>query len=302
MAFLKNNIYLSGKTSVFFISIMLLFVMLNYSFSFANSEKKHTQHITESGHAEGVKIELETNPVPIEASISTLLSFSLLDKNGKPLKGITISHERILHVVIISEDFRIFSHVHPEDFGEITQKMINEAKFNIKYTFPKAGRYLVAIDAAAGEKHISRLMYVDVKGSPAMEPPLECYAFEKNFKGYWVKLSVSPKTVNAGVETELRYNITRDGNPVTDLETYLAAAMHLAIVNKNLSDFKHTHGLIPGTPGEHPMGHIHGIFNERFGPDIVAKVTFPEKGTYNIFGEFKHNGKVILTEFTLTVK
>lgn len=286
-----------------FCLLIIFFFSIFNSYSFAHTDEKHMQYKVEYELASGVKIKLTAEPAPINAGVPTLLSLSLKDKMGKPLKGITINHERILHMVIISEDFQIFAHLHPEDLGTVTQEMINEAKFDIRYTFPRSGRYLIAVDTALGENHISGRLYADVKGSPAMVgPKYECYALEQNFKGYWVKLSLSSKTINAGVETELRYNISRDGKPVTDLETYLAAAMHLAIVNKDLSNFTHTHGLVPGASSHHPTGHIHGKFDERFGPDIVARVTFPEKGTYNLFGEIKHNGNVILTEFTLTVQ
>ena len=39
-----------------------------------------------------------------------------------------------------------------------------------------------------------------------------------------------------------------------------------------------------------------------FGPEIKVPVTFPAAGVYEIFGEVKHKGKVIVTHFMVEVK
>ncbi len=93
-----------------------------------------------------------------------------------------------------------------------------------------------------------------------------------------------------------------NGEPVKDLEPYLAAPMHLAIIKTDLRNFIHAHGELPGE-GDHeqPMGHIHGMLKEKFGPEIDAPVVFPVKGIYKIFGQVMHKRKILLLSFIVRV-
>lgn len=91
---------------------------------------------------------------------------------------------------------------------------------------------------------------------------------------------------------------------MTDLEPYLSAPMHLAIIMSNLNNFIHAHGEVSGAPTvqQHTVGHIYGTVPEKFGPEIEAHVIFPAKGFYQIFSEVKHQGKVILLNFLVEVE
>ena len=41
---------------------------------------------------------------------------------------------------------------------------------------------------------------------------------------------------------------------------------------------------------------------DHFGPKIQASITFPQPDLYDIFGEFKVAGKVVLTSFIVRVE
>jgi hypothetical protein len=80
--------------------------------------------------------------------------------------------------------------------------------------------------------------------------------------------------------------------------------MHLAIVKEDLSQFIHTHGEVH-TPGSAPApagSHLHNAaLPHNFGPEVESHVTFPEAGIYHIFGEFKHEGRVVQSHFVVKV-
>ncbi|MEK6860858.1 MAG: hypothetical protein AABY07_02705, partial [Nanoarchaeota archaeon] len=114
-----------------------------------------------------VKVDMQTNPRSLETNSQNEIIFTLKDSDGKPL-DLEISHERILHTIIISEDFSTFAHIHPEDLGAITDEMKKEAKYPVRFTFPKAGKYLIAIDFSSGGNDLSKQFFVNVKGEPAM--------------------------------------------------------------------------------------------------------------------------------------
>ena len=104
----------------------------------------------------------------------------------------------------------------------------------------------------------------------------------------------------AGTEEKLDYVVRKNGAEVLDLAPYLGAAMHLAVVSLDLKTFIHAHGIVPGT-GPH-NDHLHLSTPARFGPEIEAHVLFPSPGYYKVFAQFKHQGRVILTDFMVHVE
>jgi hypothetical protein len=266
----------------------------------------HIHGAANTHHAHSLKtadavIDLKTDPEHISAHVPATLEFSLRDRSGKPLSGMTVSHERILHVILVSEDFAVFAHLHPEDFGPVTPEMIRDAQYSIRYSFPQGGRYLIALDSAAHDMHFSKQLFIEVTGEPAMMVAGHDFSRMKKFGDYGIRLTV-PEPIKAGKETTLAYYIEKNGTPVSDLEPYLAALMHLAVIKADLNNFIHAHGEAPGSPSAHPAGHIHGTAVQGYGPFIEATVTFPVKGTYQIFSEIKHQGKVIVASFMVTVE
>jgi hypothetical protein len=111
---------------------------------------------------------------------------------------------------------RSFAHVHPEDAGPITREMLNKAVFPVRFTFPKAGEYLVGADFFAEDEFYSRMFHLSVSGKPAMEGQKTDFSTRKNFGEYRVAFVTSPMNVKAGEETSLRYIIEKT-KPVTDL-------------------------------------------------------------------------------------
>ena len=287
-------------------AFIFLFLIGLSSFSFQNTLIAGTDvpHIHDTGnkhHAHSLQtvdavIDLETTPEHIFTHTLATLRFSLRDQAGKPLSGITVSHDRILHVIVVSEDFTVFAHIHPEDFGAVTPEMIQKAQFSVNYAFPKAGRYLIALDSAVHELHFSKQLFIDVTGEPKMSVTETDFSRVKKSGDYAIRLTV-PEHIRAGQKTTLGYFIEKNGEPVSDLESYLAALMHLAVIKADLRNFIHAHGEAPGSQSAHPAGHIHGTALNGFGPVIEANVTFPVKGIYQIFSEIKHQGKVIVTSF-----
>mmetsp|Transcript_26741 Transcript_26741/g.50929 ORF Transcript_26741/g.50929 Transcript_26741/m.50929 type:complete len:575 (+) Transcript_26741:73-1797(+) len=61
-------------------------------------------------------------------------------------------HARLMHVVLVSEDLDAFAHVHPEDFPADNPAYQDgavagaHANFTVRATFPKAGKYLMALN------------------------------------------------------------------------------------------------------------------------------------------------------------
>jgi Cu+-exporting ATPase len=277
--------------------------------SCAEGEATH-QHGSHAGMEHAVKapevvVDLETRPAGLKTGSPASILFFIKDTEGKPIRDLTITHERLVHVMVISADFSVFAHIHPDDFGAITPEMIRNAEFTVRYSFPKGGTYLIALDSAVKDVPFSEHFTVEVGGLPAMGLFKKDFSREKRFGEYQVSLISEPARVTAGKETVLRYTIKKDGKPVADLEPYLSAPMHVAVVQDDLGTFVHEHGVLPGMDGGmHGMtGHMHMMHvPDKFGPEIDVHITFPAKGIYQIFSEVKHQGRVITLSFMTEVE
>jgi oxalate decarboxylase/phosphoglucose isomerase-like protein (cupin superfamily) len=84
----------------------------------------------------------------------------------------------------------------------------------------------------------------------------------------------------AAAGDELRFEITRDGEPVRP-EPYLGAGGHLVALREGDLAFLHVH------PAEDDAA--------------VFEVTFPTAGRYRLFLQFKEGGRVHTAAFTLEV-
>jgi hypothetical protein len=251
----------------------------------------------------GVVAEISTEPGHVTAGTPATIRFSLNDAEGKPVQGLTMMHARYLHVVIASQDFSVFAHVHPRDFERLTPDVLKSGRFFVRFTFPKAGRYIVGIDFAVKGRPIGRHFIVDVAGEPRMTSAEKDLSREEKADGLDVVFSTTPARITANEKVLLNYVFRKDGKPVTNLEPWLAAPMHLAIVSSDLKYFLHVHGEVPGMPHhDHHEDHMHMTVPPKFGPGIEVHVVFPAKGLYEVFGQVGHEGEVILTKFMVEVK
>jgi Cu+-exporting ATPase len=300
-----------------------------------------------SGDDAWFRAELALSPAAPVAGSPTEMTFSFTYTDGVPLGDLMVHHDRRVHVVIVSEDLATFGHIHPEDFGTETEEQIRSGVYDVRYTFPRSGRYVVAVDVMNEEGAFAKQFIVDVSGTPAMAAgaamdtaETKCvvsYAEERQDAythpilvsetevpcpgGYEVRLTASPRPILAGKESILRYRVLRGGQPVTDLEAYLGAAMHLAIVPASLNTVLHRHGNAEGITEEAPvylmprsslfvpvaLAHLGGMMHDaappyRFGPDLVSEgIVFPKPGAYRIFAAFKHRGRIVLAPFMVDV-
>jgi hypothetical protein len=246
---------------------------------------------------------LTTEPAEVTAGKHATIRFSLSDAGGRPVQGLTLMHARYLHVVIVSQDFSVFAHIHPRDFERLTPRALKGGKFFVRFTFPKAGRYVVGLNFAVKGRPFSRHFIVTVAGEPKMAPVREDFSREKRFDGLDVVFKTAPARLAANRKALLSYVFTKNGKAVTDLRPWLAAPMHLAIVSSDLKYFLHVHGEVPGMSHHgHDDDHMHMAVPPKFGPEIEVPVVFPGKGFYEVYGQVGYEGRVILTKFMVNVK
>ena len=101
-----------------------------------------------------------------------------------------------------------------------------------------------------------------------------------------------------GTTSDLTFSLTdaRTGQPLRDLQPYLAAAGHVVIMRADGQTFAHEHADVRDSSGA-PVFALPGT---TFGPDLPVHVHFDTAGTYRLWGQFRlGSGQVITAPFTV---
>ncbi|WP_431043105.1 hypothetical protein ACQUSR_15230 [Streptomyces sp. P1-3] len=229
--------------------------------------------ISESGYT------LDLRTPRVEADRRAELRFTVRDRDGRPVTAYRESHGKELHLILAARDLGTFRHLHPTRSGDGTWRTTVD--------LPKAGDYRVLADfaPAAGDGR-NLTLGADLAASGAYEPAdVSATARTATVDGYTVTLRGG---LTPGEARELTLTVARDGRPVTDLQPYLEAYGHLVALRSGDLAYLHVHP--GGAPGDAATGP---------GPDISFTATAPSAGTYRLFLDFKHDGKVRTAAFTL---
>ncbi|MFJ6101267.1 hypothetical protein ACIQHY_09730 [Streptomyces sp. NPDC092359] len=221
----------------------------------------------------GYTLALET---PVTPAGKSVLKFSVKDAGGKKVTAFTTEHGKELHFIVASRDLTTFRHLHPVKAADGT--------WTTPVDLPAAGGYKAFADfkpAAPGAKGITLGADLSVPGGYAPKP-LPAVAPTATVDGYQVRLG---GTLDPGKAGELRLTVTKGGKPVTDLEPYLGAYGHLVALRDGDLAYLHVH---PNEGGP--------------GPDVSFTATPPSAGTYRLFLDFQHEGKVRTAAFTVTAR
>jgi hypothetical protein len=103
-------------------------------------------------------VSLRYNPTVPKLGQSTLITIKIVEnQTEKRVKEFNLLHEKLIHVIIVSEDLSHFSHIHPA-FD------IKDGIFSVYNVFPEGRRYKIWIDFKPMNKnHFSFIpMTVDI--------------------------------------------------------------------------------------------------------------------------------------------
>jgi hypothetical protein len=201
------------------------------------------------------------------------VSFTVIGPDGHPVTGYDEQHERDLHLIVVRRDLTGFQHVHPR--LDVTTGLWSTRVDLV----PGAWRLLADFLPSGGEPLVLGADLL-VPGDFTPEP-LGTDQLTAQVDGYDITLDGS---VEVGAETVLTATVTRDGEPVTDLQPYLGAYGHLV----SLRD------------GDLGYLHVHPREDTGAGPDIAFDTEFPTEGRYRLFLNFRHGGSVHTAAFTVS--
>jgi hypothetical protein len=205
------------------------------------------------------------------------VSFTIRGPDGEPVTEYDEEHEEDLHLIAVRRDFTGFQHVHPE--------MAPDGTWSIDLDLTPGAWRLFADFKATGAEALTLGNDLTVPGKidPVEAPTTD--STTATVDDYTVTLEGD---LEAGAEAELTLTVTRDGQPVTDLEPYLGAYGHLVALRAGDLAYLHVHP--EGSPDDGKT---------EPGPEVVFYAQVPSPDRYHLFLDFKHEGVVRTAAFTL---
>jgi hypothetical protein len=201
-------------------------------------------------------------------------AFRVLGPDGGALTKYTPTHEKDLHLVVVRRDLTGFRHVHPTLGGDGT--------WSIPLSVDRPGQYRVFADFQPAGRAEGLTLGADVAAAGDYQPrPLPAPVRTATVDDYRVTLDGD---LVPGEASSLTLTVEKDGVPVTDLQPYLGAYGHLVALRDGDLAYLHVHP--EATPGA--------------GPRITFVAEVPSAGSYGLFLDFKHGGKVRTVAFTAT--
>lgn len=218
---------------------------------------------------------------PGEVGESGEMSFHILGPDGQALTEFTTSHERDLHLIVVRADGDSFTHTHPT-LDEAT------GTWTTPWRWEQAGTYRVYADFVpdvpdAPEK-VTLTRTVNVTGPYSPRPATEV-ATTARVDDFDLALTGD---LTAGATSELPITITRDGEPVTNLQPYLGAFGHLVALRDGDLAYLHVHA-----EGTAPQA------VETAGPRVSFAVDAPTAGRYLVYLDFQVDGQVHTAPFVV---
>jgi hypothetical protein len=221
--------------------------------------------------AGGMTVDLERTELP--RGRNTEVAFRILGSDGRPVRDFETEHEQQMHLIVVRRDLTGFQHLHP--------RLDDGGTWRATTAIPEAGSYRVFADFSRdGAAHTLASDFAVDGEVDWQQLPAEANT-AKTADGYEVE--VAGGSAAAGREAELRFTVTRDGEPVA-VERYLGAGGHLVALREGDLAYLHVHPT--GGPGSGPVSFM---------------TEFPTEGHYRLFLQFKHEGKVHTAAFTREV-
>jgi hypothetical protein len=205
---------------------------------------------------------------------SERLSFRIVDDRGATVRDFDVEHTKRMHVIVARRDLTGFQHLHPAQRAD--------GEWETRATLREAGSYRLFADFSGDGEPQTLASDLRVDGPAdlrALPAPAPAAISDGGYEVLLESVDAHP-----GEEAELRFTISRNGEPV-ETEPYLGAGGHLVALREGDLAFLHVHPT-----------------NEAGGSEIAFASTFPTEGRYRLFLQFRHEGAVQTVAFTQEVR
>ena len=214
---------------------------------------------------------LKTEPQQIAPERETQLTLTL-----QPHLKLELSHEKKIHLIIVSEDLSYFNHLHPVE---------TESGFTIGTKFPSSGKFYLFADYKPyeSEQVVSKLE-VNVQGSISAPEDYHTAQLTGSSGAYSLTLVPNEGGFTSG-HMMMDGILKKDGVEIdpSTLDDYLGAKAHVVLIGLGDKEYIHAHPEVGG--GRYKL-----------------HASFPKQGTYRGWIQFQAEGEVHTTDYVIKVK
>jgi len=213
----------------------------------------------------------------------------------KPVLAYDVDMERLMHLIVIRDDFESFAHLHPAYNA-------SNGTFSVAFMQEPNHRYFVYADTdPTGIGQQVFRFTLENNGPMPRSKPLVIPQTGPDVKAgpYTVILAKS----NLPARTPLRLDLTvvKGDDPAEGLTPYLGAAAHVVIINTDTLAYVHVHPTLRGQ--SHSMSMSDMASMAKAGPFMELDLPALPAGTYRAWVQFKASAPTpYVAAFTLNVR
>ena len=205
------------------------------------------------------------------------VEFHVEGPDGAPVTAYDVDHGKRLHLIAVRRDFTGYQHVHPvlaDDGTWSTRLDLSAGGWRLFADFNPTGGVgtTLGVDLSVDGAYRAAAGVADTRTARVGD--------------YTVTLDGD---LEPGRASELTLSVSRDGQPVTDLQPYLGSYGHLVALREGDLAYLHVHP--EGSPGDG---------STTSGPDVSFVAEVPDSARYRLFFDFRHGGVVRTAELVLT--
>lgn len=215
-----------------------------------------------------------------------------LPNSSIPIKSYQVEMTKKLHVVVVSDDFKTFLHIHPT--------LMPNGHFVITQQFPAPGTYFVYADGLPNNlNHQVFRFKLDVE-HPSPPEPRDLPTTGMGVQAGPYEVDLSTVRVHSMRMEMVEVQVLKNGQPAKDLHPYLGGAAHAVFLNVKDLSYVHVHPMPMGAMMDmsKPMPDMPD--NASVSPDMMLHIALHEAGTYKLWLQFRgENDKLYIAQFTI---
>ncbi len=209
------------------------------------------------------------------------LSLHIFGKDGQELtpEDLKVVHDKRLHLLLVRDDMTQFQHLHPEYTNE---------EWTVTTTIPEQGDYQLYTDISP-EKEAPVILRTPIRvgGTTITKTFPTPNAGQTAMDGDVLATLTSNGVFKTSEAKELTFALTKNGQPVKNIEPYLGAFGHVVILRHNAPDeFLHVHPITETKPADEK---------------VVFGTTFTTPGRYTLYAQFNIGGAVKTFPITIDI-
>ncbi|WP_342536503.1 hypothetical protein [Sporosarcina sp. FSL K6-3508] len=198
-----------------------------------------------------------------------IITIELKDKHGKtPELG--VSHEKEMHLIVVSADLKEYIHGHPEKQADGVYMLQRELRDNDYKIFVDIAPKNLSYTVSPITLHVGHAYHPNHGNELKVDTD-----FVKMVDGYSVELKAN--NFEAGQDISLLFDL-RGATP----EPYLGALGHVVILDENAEHFIH----------------VHPVSDDK----TQFKTVLTEAGKYKLWAEFQFDGEVYVYAYVIEIK